>query len=81
MGMSQEVIAQAEALEPGYPGQVVRIRCQFVDVKWIQTAFEASITAAIRGVFSILPGWTLNNVIYPVVDNVKVCDIIIVRGE
>jgi len=81
MGVSQDVLDQAGQLDPGYIGQVVRIRCSFVDVKWIQTQFEASITAAITVAFSVIPGWTLNNVIYPVVDNIKECHIIIVRGS
>lgn len=81
MGVSQEVLDQAGQLDPGYTGQIIRIRCSFAQIDQIQGFLEDSITLAIRGAFALIPGWTLNNVIYPVVNQVKECHIIIVRKE
>lgn len=73
-----EVLAQAQELDKGRPGQVFRLTFDFVNYNFSDAVFDA-ISVAIQTAFAVIPGWAINNILFPIVDNQRKCILIIVR--
>lgn len=69
---------QARQIGDVMPGQVIRIRCRFLKFDLGESVYDA-IRYAIELAMALVPGWALNNVIFPIRNGERVCEIYLVR--
>lgn len=72
-----EILEKAREIDQGKSNQIVRITFRFINYNMYE--YHDSITSLFEGFFAIIPGWNLNNVIFPIVNGKRVCRIIMVR--